>query len=102
VNNRLPRCLLLSTNSFPLWPKLNVIRFFRDSANIVVRLDDRHHFGASGDLTARKLIPAVYNLSFDNLLPRIFTWSVTDEKRFRMMTSASWLRTPSRNFHAAS
>jgi len=26
-------------------------------------------FGASGDLTARKLIPAVYNLSYDNLLP---------------------------------
>lgn len=29
-------------------------------------------FGASGDLTARKLIPAVYNLSFDNLLPAEF------------------------------
>jgi len=29
-------------------------------------------FGASGDLTARKLIPAVYNLSFDNLLPADF------------------------------
>ena len=29
-------------------------------------------FGASGDLTARKLIPAVYNLSFDNLLPSDF------------------------------
>jgi len=29
-------------------------------------------FGASGDLTARKLIPAVYNLSFDNLLPPDF------------------------------
>ena len=26
-------------------------------------------FGASGDLTARKLIPAVYNLGYDNLLP---------------------------------
>src|SRR5271155_5238470 len=26
-------------------------------------------FGASGDLTARKLIPAIYNLSVDNLLP---------------------------------
>ena len=24
-------------------------------------------FGASGDLTARKLIPAIYNLSYDNL-----------------------------------
>ncbi|HKB91105.1 MAG TPA: glucose-6-phosphate dehydrogenase [Opitutaceae bacterium] len=29
-------------------------------------------FGASGDLTARKLIPAVYNLSYDNLLPTDF------------------------------
>jgi glucose-6-phosphate 1-dehydrogenase len=26
-------------------------------------------FGASGDLTARKLLPAIYNLSQDNLLP---------------------------------
>ena len=29
-------------------------------------------FGASGDLTARKLIPAIYNLSHDNLLPPDF------------------------------
>jgi glucose-6-phosphate 1-dehydrogenase len=29
-------------------------------------------FGASGDLTARKLIPAIYNLSHDNLLPADF------------------------------
>jgi glucose-6-phosphate 1-dehydrogenase len=29
-------------------------------------------FGASGDLTARKLIPAVYNLGHDNLLPADF------------------------------
>jgi len=29
-------------------------------------------FGASGDLTARKLIPAVYNLAHDNLLPTDF------------------------------
>ncbi|AHF90229.1 glucose-6-phosphate 1-dehydrogenase [Opitutaceae bacterium TAV1] len=29
-------------------------------------------FGASGDLTARKLIPAIYNLGFDNLLPADF------------------------------
>ena len=27
-------------------------------------------FGASGDLTARKLAPAIFNLSKDNLLPR--------------------------------
>lgn len=29
-------------------------------------------FGASGDLTARKLIPAIYNLAHDNLLPSDF------------------------------
>ncbi len=29
-------------------------------------------FGASGDLTARKLIPAIYNLGVDNLLPSQF------------------------------
>ncbi len=29
-------------------------------------------FGASGDLTARKLVPAIYNLSLDNLLPPDF------------------------------
>src|SRR5881398_3146645 len=29
-------------------------------------------FGASGDLTARKLIPAVYNPGYDNLLPADF------------------------------
>ncbi len=29
-------------------------------------------FGASGDLTARKLVPAFYNLSIDNLLPGDF------------------------------
>jgi glucose-6-phosphate 1-dehydrogenase len=29
-------------------------------------------FGASGDLTARKLIPAIYNLAFDGLLPTDF------------------------------
>lgn len=26
-------------------------------------------FGASGDLTSRKLVPAIFNLSYDNLLP---------------------------------
>ncbi|TVR48469.1 MAG: glucose-6-phosphate dehydrogenase [Puniceicoccaceae bacterium] len=29
-------------------------------------------FGASGDLTARKLVPALYNLAVDNLLPADF------------------------------
>ncbi|HEY4301340.1 MAG TPA: glucose-6-phosphate dehydrogenase [Candidatus Didemnitutus sp.] len=30
-------------------------------------------FGASGDLTARKLIPAIYNLAYDGLLPADFS-----------------------------
>ncbi|MGB0344072.1 MAG: glucose-6-phosphate dehydrogenase, partial [Coraliomargarita sp.] len=29
-------------------------------------------FGASGDLTARKLVPAIFNLALDNLLPGDF------------------------------
>ena len=29
-------------------------------------------FGASGDLTARKLVPALFNLSLDHLLPKDF------------------------------
>ena len=29
-------------------------------------------FGASGDLTTRKLLPALYNLAKSNLLPREF------------------------------
>ncbi len=49
-------------------------------------------FGASGDLTARKLIPAVYNLSYDNLLPADFFLigfgrsEITDEA-FRVVAS---------------
>lgn len=45
-------------------------------------------FGASGDLTARKLVPAIYNLGVDNLLPNDFHLigfgrkPITDE-RFR-------------------
>lgn len=30
-------------------------------------------FGASGDLTSRKLVPAIYNLAVDNLLPSEFS-----------------------------
>ncbi len=30
-------------------------------------------FGASGDLCARKLVPAIYNLAADNLLPAEFS-----------------------------
>lgn len=45
-------------------------------------------FGASGDLTKRKLIPALYNLACDNLLPNdfsVFGFAVTpmDDDTFR-------------------
>jgi glucose-6-phosphate 1-dehydrogenase len=51
-------------------------------------------FGASGDLTARKLIPAIYNLSYDNLLPADFHLvgygrkAIPDEE-FRSIASAA-------------
>ena len=51
-------------------------------------------FGASGDLTARKLIPAVFNLGFDNLLPADFFLvgfgrkAIPDEE-FRTMAAAA-------------
>ncbi len=45
-------------------------------------------FGASGDLTARKLLPAIYNLAHDNLLPADvflvgFSRTPTPEAEFR-------------------
>jgi glucose-6-phosphate 1-dehydrogenase len=45
-------------------------------------------FGAKGDLTRRKLIPALYNLNTGNHLPEIFTiycvdYLATDEKVFK-------------------
>jgi len=47
-------------------------------------------FGASGDLTSRKLIPALYNLALDNLLPSDFYLigygrSEMKEEKFRKM-----------------
>jgi glucose-6-phosphate 1-dehydrogenase len=51
-------------------------------------------FGASGDLTARKLIPAVYNLACDNLLPADFFLvgygrkAVSDDEFRALATSA--------------
>ena len=51
-------------------------------------------FGASGDLTARKLIPAIYNLGVDNLLPADFHLvgygrkAIPDEE-FRSMASGA-------------
>jgi glucose-6-phosphate 1-dehydrogenase len=38
-------------------------------------------FGAAGDLTWRKLIPALYNLSFDKLLPEKFAIIGVDAKK---------------------
>ena len=51
-------------------------------------------FGASGDLTARKLIPAIYNLSYDNLLPADFFLvgfgrkPISDDKFRKLATEA--------------
>jgi glucose-6-phosphate 1-dehydrogenase len=51
-------------------------------------------FGASGDLTARKLIPALYNLSLDNLLPSDFHFvgygrkPIPDEEFRKLATTA--------------
>ncbi len=61
-------------------------------------------FGASGDLTSRKLIPALYNLALDNLLPSEFYLigygrSELEEAAFREMADeaiASHSRRPLR------
>ena len=51
-------------------------------------------FGASGDLTARKLVPAIFNLGLDNLLPGEFHLigfgrkPITDEDFREMMDGA--------------
>ena len=53
-------------------------------------------FGASGDLTARKLIPGLYNLGLDDLLPKHFHLigygrsEVTDECFRQSMRDAIW------------
>ncbi|MBE2214936.1 MAG: glucose-6-phosphate dehydrogenase [Opitutaceae bacterium] len=62
-------------------------------------------FGASGDLTARKLIPAIYNLACDNLLPADFfligygRTSVPDEE-FRKIASDAITQFSRRPFQA--
>ncbi|MEC8330304.1 MAG: glucose-6-phosphate dehydrogenase, partial [Verrucomicrobiota bacterium] len=48
-------------------PFLNGLSKHRGSPPTIVVI-----FGASGDLTARKLVPAIFNLSVDNLLPGDF------------------------------
>jgi glucose-6-phosphate 1-dehydrogenase len=54
-------------SDFPRHPFLHGLSKHRGAPPTVVVI-----FGASGDLTSRKLIPAVYNLGFDNLLPADF------------------------------
>ena len=51
----------------PSHPFLHGLSKHRGSPPTVVII-----FGASGDLTARKLIPAIYNLAHDGLLPADF------------------------------
>lgn len=61
-------------------------------------------FGASGDLTSRKLIPALYNLALDNLLPSEFCLigygrSEMEDEAFRKMADeaiADYSRRPMR------
>ncbi len=54
-------------DSSPRHPFLSGLSKHRGAPPTVVVI-----FGASGDLTARKLIPAIYNLACDNLLPSDF------------------------------
>ncbi len=56
-----------SSSESPRHPFLDGLSKHRGAPPTVVVI-----FGASGDLTARKLIPAVYNLGHDNLLPPEF------------------------------
>jgi len=51
----------------PRHPFLNGLSKHRGAPPTVVVI-----FGASGDLTARKLVPAIFNLGLDNLLPGEF------------------------------
>jgi glucose-6-phosphate 1-dehydrogenase len=73
----------------PLHPFLQGLSKHRGAPPTVVVI-----FGASGDLTARKLIPAIYNLSYDNLLPADFHLvgygrkAIPDEE-FRTMAAAA-------------
>lgn len=65
---------------------------FPVSVNSILQRPEESHsfiiFGASGDLTKRKLIPALYNLACNSLLPKDFTvigFAVTpmDDESFR-------------------
>ena len=55
-------------------------------------------FGASGDLTSRKLIPALYNLDCEDLLPREFATigfavtPMTDESFWAEKSRGAWLQ----------
>ena len=57
----------MTTSDESRHPFLNGLSKHRGSPPTVVVI-----FGASGDLTARKLVPAIFNLGVDNLLPGDF------------------------------
>ncbi len=62
-------------------------------------------FGASGDLTARKLLPALYNLSIDRLLPEKFSLigygrSESSNEAFRESLGASLKKHSRRPFES--
>ncbi len=61
-------------------------------------------FGASGDLTARKLVPAIYNLGLDNLLPSDFYLigfgrKAIQDEAFREMTQTDVQKYSRRPLH---
>src|SRR5215831_14636149 len=75
-----PAAQVLAGPSFPLSGTMMRSRPEETSAFII--------FGASGDLTRRKLIPALYNLACANLLPPDFSvigfaFTPMDDGQFR-------------------
>ena len=53
-------------------------------------------FGGGGDLTWRKLIPALFNLHLDKNLPQPFALRAVDRVETSGQTLASIMQTPSR------
>jgi glucose-6-phosphate 1-dehydrogenase len=58
-------------------------------------------FGASGDLTKRKLIPALYNLYKDNRLPEGFAVLGIGRTGYRDDTYRTYIRTEMERFVAS-
>ena len=58
-------------------------------------------FGASGDLTKRKLIPALYNLYKDNRLPEGFAVLGIGRTGYRDDTYRAYIRTEMERFVAS-